>query len=221
MRTIVAFSGGKDSYLTLMRALGDKAEVSGLLYLDGGKKHFGFFNDFRNPRLIRDLAAGMGLRPYVQKVSDFGDEASLIGRALRAVPVKAGKTGAFYIGLSGPSGGRGAFPEKVRGTPCVYPLLGVSPADAFREALRSGLEMLITGVVGREARGFLGKRAGGAFMNYLEEQEKRGADPDNFDFQTLVLRGPLLKRGLKVLKSRPVETPGGERHLEVLEWKLG
>lgn len=220
MRTIVAFSGGKDSHLTLMRAVRDGAEISGLLYLDGGKKHFGFFNDFREPRLIGELAMRMGFKFYVQKAADFGNEASLIGRALRAASEKAGKTGAFYIGLSGPSGGNGAFPKKVRGAACVYPLLGVGPAEAFREARREGLEMLITGVVGREARGFLGKRAGDAFMSYLEEQEKKGADPDNLDFQTLVLKGPLLKGGLKVLKSRPVETAGGERHLEILEWKL-
>lgn len=221
-KTIVAFSGGKDSHLVLMKASAAAAGGKpGLLYLDGGSKHFGYFNDFRNPELFRALAQELGLEAYVQKMDGFGYDAAFIGRAWREASVKIGKAGAFYLGLPGASG-KGGLPASVRGagggTACVYPMLGVSPADAFREARRLGFKMLVTGAVARESRGFLGKLVDEAFMRQIGEFSEKGKGPDNFDLQTLVLKSPLMKRELRVLKSRQVDTAGGERHLEILKW---
>lgn len=221
MKAVVVYSGGKDGHLALMRALEDGAEIAGLLYLDGGKKHFDFFHDGRKTALLRELARAQGYKFFTVKVPEFRESAVFLESLRDFISGKIPGAAAVYLGLTDASPEAKAMPERMaaifrkRGLKCVFPVMGMSAEDVLGELMRKGGRMLITGVIGAGYYGWLGKIADAKFLRQAGRLRREGGD-----FQTLVLKSPVFRSELRVKGSRTVDTADEGRYLEILDWEL-
>ncbi|MGD9641806.1 MAG: hypothetical protein AB7V08_03605 [Elusimicrobiales bacterium] len=221
-KAVVMYSGGKDGYLALTRALDDGAEIAGLLYLDGGRRHFELFHDSRKADLVRELARGNGYRFFRVKIREEIKSDSFLEFLRDFVAENIKGAGTLYMGISDELPEENSMHERMarifrkRGLRCVFPLLNLTFSQVLAELLRKKVRAVVTGAVGPDSYGYLGKTIDRAFVRHTARLKC-----DSNYFQTLVIAGPAFGSGLRIKKTRPVDTGEEGRYLELLDWEVG
>ena len=222
IKAVVMYSGGKDGHLALLRALDDGAEIAGLLYLDGGRKHFELFHDSRKADLVRELARANGYKFYRVKVREEIKSDAFLEFLRDFVVEKVGGAEALYMGITDELPEENSMHERMekifrkRGLRCVFPLLNLTFSQVLAELPQKKVKAVIMGAVGPDSYGFLGKTPDKAFLRHAAKLKC-----DGNQFQTLVVASPAFKAGVRIKKTRPVDTPEEGRYLELLDWEVG
>jgi len=222
VKAVIMYSGGKDGHLALLRALEDGAEISGLLYLDGGRRHFELFHDSRKADLVRELARANGYKFYRAKVREEIKSDAFLEFLRDFVAENIDGAGALYMGITDELPEENSMHERMekifrkRGLRCVFPLLNLTFAQVLAELLRRKVKAVVMGAVGPDSYGWLGKTVDKAFVRHAARLKC-----DGNQFQTLVVASPAFKAGLRLKKTRPVDTAEEGRYLELLGWEAG
>lgn len=222
IKAVVMYSGGKDGHLALLRALSDGAEIAGLLYLDGGRRHFELFHDSRKAELVRALARANGYKFFLAKIREEIKSDSFLEFLRDFVVENVDGAKAFYMGITDELPEENSMHERMekifrkRGLRCVFPLLNLAFSQVLAELLRKKVKAVITGTVGPESYGCLGRTIDRSFVRYAARLKC-----DSNHFQTLVVASPAFKSGLRIKKTRPVNTAEEGRYLEILDWEVG
>lgn len=221
VKAVVMYSGGKDGHLALIRALDDGAEIAGLLYLDGGRRHAELFHDSRKADLVRALARANGYKFFRAKIREEIKSDSFLEFLSDFVVENIDGAKALYMGITDELPEENSMHERMekifrkRGLRCVFPLLNLTFSQVLAEMLRKKVKAVIMGAVGPESYGYLGKTVDKPFIRHAAKLKCDG----NY-FQTLVVASPAFKSGLRVKKTRPVDIPEEGRYLEILDWEV-
>lgn len=207
----VIYSGGKDSHLALLRALGAGVNVSCLLTVDGGAGHAAFFHDLRKVELLRAQARLMGIPLFVLKAGGAKPRRAGVAGILERLAEGAGKLYDFDALVSGASdmddnGNAADFVQAARslGLRLEVPVAALDVADSAAECARAGVTALIVGVERAVHRRWLGREFGPEFASYVAGLRRKGVLADGNDFQTLVTGSPLFGGPFEVLRSGTV-----------------
>ncbi|HAT71353.1 MAG TPA: hypothetical protein DCS63_00875 [Elusimicrobia bacterium] len=222
MKAVVLYSGGKDGHMTLLRALDEGAEIAALLYLDGGRNHPKLFHDSRKAALLKELARKEGYRFLSMKVSGGLKSDAFLERMRDFIKDKAPGAGAVYMGVTDELPEENAMHRSMAGIfrqcglKCRFPLLNSSFGEVLSEVLEKKIQTLITGVIGTESCGYLGKTVDKRFVRHAV-----GLLRDSNWFQTLVIGSPAFRYGIRIKKTRRIDTAEEGSYLEILDWEVG
>lgn len=221
-KAVVMYSGGKDGHLALLRALDDGADIAGLLYLDGGRNHFELFHDSRKADLVRELLRGNGYKFFRVKIRGDIKSDSFLEFLRDFVVENIDGARAVYMGITDELPEENSMHERMdkifrkRGLRCVFPLLNLPFNQVLSETLRKKVKTVIVGAIGPDSYGYIGKTIDKAFVRYAAKLKC-----DSNYFQTLVVASPAFRFGLRVKKTRPVDTSEEGSYLEILDWEVG
>ncbi|MBS7641014.1 MAG: diphthine--ammonia ligase [Candidatus Bathyarchaeia archaeon] len=223
MRNVVAsWSGGKDSCLACYKAIQRGFRVLYLInfvYRDRCAFHG------LNPNLVAAQSQAIGV-PLIQR-EVFWDTYEDVFKATLTELKKFGVEGMVFgdIHVRDHLGWVNRVCGEVGITP-LEPLWGMNPEQVLREFMNVGFEAIVVNVkadlFGSE---WLGRKIDENFLKELKELKgKRDFDMcgEYGEYHTLVIDGPLFKKGIKILESRKVLVNGYWKYwlLDILKWEF-
>ena len=219
MRVVVSWSGGKDSCLSLYRALINGLEPVCLLNI-ATRAGEGFRVHGLDPRIIVDQAKALEL-PIVQRNASWGTYERVFKEAVEEVKCRLGVEGVVFGDV---------FLEEHRrwtveiceelGVKALSPLYGEDERRIMREFLDAGFKAMIVCVkVDELSVDLLGKMFDREAIRALEDA---GVDPcgEYDEYHTLVLDGPIFKKRIEVLEGRVEHIPEGYAVFNIRRWRL-
>ena len=219
MRVAVSWSGGKDSCLSLYRALNDGLEPVCLLNI-ATRAGEGFRVHGLDPRIITDQAKALGL-PIVQRAASWETYEQVFKEAVEEIKCRLGVEGVVFGDV---------FLEEHRrwtvkiceelGVKALSPLYGEDERRIMGEFLDAGFKAVIVCVrVDRLSVDLLGRTFDREVIRALEDA---GIDPcgEYGEYHTLVLDGPIFKKRMEVLEGRVERIPEGYAVFNIRRWRL-
>ncbi len=216
MKVFVSWSGGKESALSLARALSAGHEVACLVNMLDEKGQDSRGHGIR-PDFLAAQAEALGFRIVHGKATWEGYEAELerIVRELKREGVEGGVFGDLRLEEHRDWAGR--FCGRL-GIEPIEPLWKTAYHALVDELLEGGFKAVIVNVrAGLIDEAWLGRDYSRQFVSYLS---RRGIDlmGEGGEFHTFVRDGPMFKRPVEIIRGRAVER--GERiGYEVLEFR--
>ena len=234
MKTIIGYSGGKDTHLALMQAMRDGQDITGILHADGGKEHLAMFHETRKVEIIKAQVKAMGFRFYTLKLPagtsmarDAGDPKNAYHRILDFIKAEAEDTEAFYFGNTGSV----AESATLRSILAKYGLKSVDMYHnrfrfnyllSLRQVLKQKIKAVIVCAPDEKGAQWLGRVLDADFIAYIRSERAKGNKIFHGDFQTLVVESPVTNSEIQILKSRVLRHEYAEEgyFLDILDWKL-
>jgi len=219
LKVIVSWSGGKDSCLSLYRALNDGLEPVCLLNIatPAGES---FRVHGLNPKIIVDQAKALEL-PIVQRTASWESYEQVFKEAVEEIKCGLGAEGVVFGDI---------FLEEHRrwmirvceelGVKALSPLYGEDEEELMMEFLDAGFEAMIVCVkLDKLPEELLGRIFDREVIKILENA---GVDlcGEYGEYHTLVLDGPIFKKRIEVLESRIEHIPRGYAVFNIHGWRL-
>ena len=219
MRVIVSWSGGKDSCLSLYRALKNGLEPVCLLNI-ATQAGEGFRVHGLDPRIIVDQARALDL-PVVQRTASWETYERVFKEAVEEIKRRLEVEGVVFGDI---------FLEEHRrwtietceelGVKALSPLYGEDEERLMEEFLDAGFKAMIVCVkLDKLSVDLLGRIFDREVVKLLESA---GIDPcgEYGEYHTLVLDGPIFKRRIEVLEGRVEHIPRGYAVFNIRRWRL-
>ena len=216
---IVSWSGGKDSCLSLYRALKNGLEPVCLLNI-ATQAGEGFRVHGLDPRIIGDQARALDL-PVVQRTASWETYEQVFKEAVKEIKRRLGVEGVVFGDI---------FLEEHRrwtietceelGVKALSPLYGEDERRVMEEFLDAGFKAMIVCVkLDKLSVDLLGRIFDREVVKLLESA---GIDPcgEYGEYHTLVLDGPIFKRRIEVLEGRVEHIPKGYAVFNIRRWRL-
>ena len=216
---IVSWSGGKDSCLSLYRALKNGLEPVCLLNI-ATQAGEGFRVHGLDPRIIVDQARALDL-PVVQRTASWETYEQVFKEAVKEIKRRLGVEGVVFGDI---------FLEEHRrwtietceelGVKALSPLYGEDEEKLMMEFLDAGFKAMIVCVkLDKLSVDLLGRIFDREVVKLLESA---GIDPcgEYGEYHTLVLDGPIFKRRIEVLEGRVEHIPRGYAVFNIRRWRL-
>ena len=216
---IISWSGGKDSCLSLYRALDDGLKPVCLLNIatrDG--------EDFRvhglDPKIIIDQAKALEL-PIVQRTASWESYEQVFKETVEEIKCKLGAEGVVFgdILLEEHKRWTARVCEEL-GVKAFSPLYGEDEKKLMTEFLDAGFEAMIVCVkLDKLSEDLLGRIFDRELIKALENA---GIDPcgEYGEYHTLVLDGPIFKKRIEVLEGQIEHIPRGYAVFNIHGWRL-
>ena len=215
----VSWSGGKDSCLSLYRALIGGLEPVCLLNI-ATRAGEGFRVHGLDPRIIVDQAKALEL-PIVQRVASWETYEQVFKEAVEKVKCRLGVEGVVFGDV---------FLEEHRrwtveiceelGVKALSPLYGEDERRIMREFLDAGFKAMIVCVkVDKLSEELLGRILDLEVVRVLEDS---GVDPcgEYGEYHTLVLDGPIFKKRIEVIEGHVEHIPPNYAVFDICRWRL-
>lgn len=201
------YSGGKDSHYAIYKALKDGYSVPFIFTFNAGKIHHRIFNDTLKIKILKEQANLMGIRLIEYKFEDY--QIPFI-EAIKEIHRKEinGKLKkiTFYSSMDY------EIREKkdallIRNILSLFKKLNIKYKSAvkgkktiemIKDSLKAGINFIITAVEKNIDDFWIGKEAGNNFIEYIIKENRKGNYIDANDFQTLVIKSPIIKKKLKI-----------------------
>ena len=219
MRVIVSWSGGKDSCLSLYRALNNGLKPVCLLNIATWSGE-GFRVHGLDPRIIIDQAEALEL-PIVQRNASWESYEQVFKESVKEIRCGLGAEGVVFGDI---------FLEEHRqwtvrlcdelGVKAFSPLYGQDERKLMMEFLDAGFKAMIVCIkVDKLSEKLLGRMLDLEVMMSLEEA---GVDPcgEYGEYHTLVLDGPIFKKRIEVLEGHVEYIPQNYAVFNILRWRL-
>ncbi len=218
MRVAVSWSGGKDSCLSLYRALNIGLEPVCLLNI-ATEAGDGFRVHGLDPRIIADQARALKL-PMVQRKASWEDYERVFKESVEEVKEGLGIEGMVFGDI---------FLEEHRewtlrvcgelGIEAISPLFGEDEKELITEFLDAGFKAVIVCVKVDGLSKLLGRVLD---LEVVKDLEEAGVDlcGEYGEYHTLVLDGPIFEKRVEIVESRVEQIPKGYEVLNVLRWRL-
>lgn len=219
LRLAALFSGGKDSTYSVYSVEREGHTVEMLLTAQPSKSDSLYFH-YPNVHLTALQAESMNKRHILLEVS--GDELDTLKRLIRFA---SGHVDGVVLGVISSRFQRKAVEEICRelGLQLVTPLWGREQSTLLREMIRSGFEIMITGVAAWGlTEEWLGKILTEAEVDRLEEVGRRfgvSLCGEGGELETFVLDCPLFSKRVQVLRSEKIWM-GDRGLLKILDARL-
>jgi len=219
---IVFYSAGKDSHLALLSAV-KKGYSPFLVTFRGGKNHRRYFNDLPKVEIVKEQAGLMGFPIFVCGVKSHPDS-FLFERVMVFLKNKIFvRNGSDKIAHFSSNDYQEEKRDKTENKKFIricsrldiafIPFKKIIKEDAtfapIGMALKEKVESIIVSTDVNVDRKWLGRRCDGKFVGYIKGESQKGNKIDANNFQTLVVKSPLFKKRLKILKHSIFA--GGER----------
>lgn len=201
------YSGGKDSHYSIYKALKEGYSIPFIFTFNAGKIHHKIFNDSLKIKILKEQSRLMGIRMIEYKFEDykipFIDAIKEIHR--KEIYGKFKKI-TFYSSMDY------EIREKkdsllIRDILSLFKKLnikyksavkGKTTIEMIKETLKCGIRYIITAVEKNIDINWLAKEVDENFINYINRENAKGNHIDANDFQTLVIKSPLIKKKLKI-----------------------
>ncbi|MCD6511620.1 MAG: diphthine--ammonia ligase [Thaumarchaeota archaeon] len=218
MRVAVSWSGGKDSCLSLYRALNIGLEPVCLLNI-ATEAGDGFRVHGLDPGIIADQARALKL-PMVQRKASWEDYERVFKESVEEVKEGLGIEGMVFGDI---------FLEEHRewtlrvcrelGIEAISPLYGEDEKELIMEFLDAGFKAVIVCVKVDGLSKLLGRVLD---LEVVKDLEEAGVDlcGEYGEYHTLVLDGPIFEKRIEIVESRIERIPKGYKVLNVLRWRL-
>jgi len=219
LKVIVSWSGGKDSCLSLYRALNSGLEPVCLLNI-ATRAGEGFRVHGLDPKIIVDQAKALEL-PIVQRTASWESYEQVFKEAVEEIKCMLGAEGVVFGDI---------FLEEHRrwtirvceelGVKAFSPLYGEDEEKLMMEFLDAGFKAMIVCVkLDKLPEELLGRILDREVIKALENA---GVDPcgEYGEYHTLVLDGPIFKKRIEVLEGRIEHIPRGYVVFNIHEWRL-
>lgn len=207
-----SWSAGKDSCLAFFKALRQGYKITHLLNFISRESKRGCFHGIES-KLLR-LQAELINMPLVQKevssdMEKYEEEFKLAVSDLKSSGIKAMVFGDIYLDE------HRNWIERVCGDlkiAAVEPLWNAPPAELMREFIELGFKAIIVSckadIMGKE---FLGRDISSELIDELNSMNICPCG-ENGEYHTFVVDGPIFKRPINILKSKPVLKEGFWKH---------
>ena len=205
VRVAALVTGGKDSTLSLHRAVGEGHHVACLVTMLPSREDSWMFH-FPNIHLTGLLAEAVGI-PLVRAETSGGPEEEL--RDLRALLATLDVEGVVHGAVASryQKSRIDAVCRELSLEP-IAPLWGEDPERLLREMIDLGFHAVIVGVYAYGLdRGWLGRRIDLAALRDLAELNRRHGISivgEGGEYETLVLDAPLFKKRIRLLQTETV-----------------
>jgi diphthine-ammonia ligase len=202
MSYISSWSGGKDSCLAAYLALGQGYEISHLVnFISREFKRVSFHGT--EARMIQLQSRAIGI-PLLQKKTTWeGYEQEFKEAVRRLLPggIEGIVFGDIYLDE------HREWVERVcaeLGIAAIEPLWGKDTEKVFNDFIGAGFEAVIVSAQAELIdRGWVGRRLDRNFLSYLKTGNIDLCG-ENGEYHTLVVNGPLFKRGIKIIESKTI-----------------
>lgn len=197
------YSGGKDSHLSLILAkkLGYKIKI--LFSFNGGKIHYKIFNDFLKIEIIKKQSKMMGIELFEYRFSDY--KIPFIDCVKNLLILKKIKANMTFI-----SSFDYEFVDKkdhyiyneikkfLHNNKIKFKSFvnGKDTIEVIKESIKNNITSIITAVEKNVDVNWIGKEINERFIEYIKKEQKRGNIITANDFQTLVIKSPILNKKL-------------------------
>ena len=219
-KAFVSWSGGKDSALACYNAIkNDKVNVAYLLnMLSENGTHSR--SHHLSAAVLKTQTGAMGI-PIVQRQATWGGYEEEFKKALAFFKEEGIQTGIFGdIDVQE----HRDWVERVCGDcglNAIFPLWQRSRESLMDEFIAAGFKAVIVAVK-LECMGsvWLGRQLDRQFVEDMKRLPQVDLCGENGEFHTLVIDGPIFKRGIKILKSEPILKQGFWKHgfLDIQEY---
>ncbi len=219
----VIYGGGKDGHLALISAIKQGFKVSCLIMLDAGKTHHIFFSDLKKTKIIKEHSKLLKIKLFIFKIP-----LSLQRAPLKTILVKCLKSAlkkyqfdTVFIGNTEDFEEAKILEEvgKELKIKIKLPLKNKNIFQIIDLCEKNKISPLIVGVEKNVDKIWLGKIINKDVKNYILWERKKGNYLDGNDFQTLVIRSPLLKKEMKIIKSK-IFSYDTLTHLKIIKFKF-
>jgi len=220
LTALSSWSGGKDSCLATLKAIKQGYKVTQLLNFISRESKRGCFHGIER-KLLRLQAELIGI-PLVQKevspdMEKYEEEFKEAVSGLKANGFRSMVFGDIYLDE------HRDWVERVCGDlkiAAVEPLWNGSPAGLMREFIGLGFKAILVSckadIMGKE---FLGRQI---TQELIDELSGMNICPcgENGEYHTLVVDGPIFKRPINIIKSKPLLKEGFWKHwfLDIKEY---
>ncbi|MEW6012991.1 MAG: hypothetical protein AB1602_06285 [Elusimicrobiota bacterium] len=201
------YSGGKDSHYAIYKALKEGYSIPFIFTFNAGKIHHKIFNDFLKIKILKEQSRLMGIRLIEYKFDEYKIPFIEAIKEIHRKEIK-GKFSkiTFYSSMDY------EIREKkdgllIRDILSLFKKLnikyksavkGKTTTEMIKDSLKAGIYFIITAVEKNIDDFWLGKEAGDNFIEYIIKENRKGNYIDANDFQTLVIRSPLMRKKLKI-----------------------
>jgi len=219
LKVIVSWSGGKDSCLSLYKALNDGLEPVCLLNI-ATRAGEGFRVHGLNPKIIIDQAKALEL-PIVQRTASWESYEQVFKEAVEEIKCRLRAEGVVFGDI---------FLEEHRrwtirvceelGVKALSPLYGEDEEELMMEFLDAGFKaMIVCAKLDKLPEELLGRIFDREVIKILENA---GVDPcgEYGEYHTLVLDGPIFKKRIEVLEGQIEHIPRGYAVFNIRGWRL-
>ncbi len=205
-RCAVVYGGGKDGHLALLSAIRQGFKISCLIMCDAGKTHHIFFHDLKKTKIIREHAKLLKIKLLVLKIPLSIQKASLktiIVKCLKSA-LKKYQFDTVFIGNTEDFEEAKVWEEvgKELKIKIKLPLKNKNIFQIIDICEKNEISPLIVGVEKNVDKRWLGKIMNKDVKDYIIQERKKGNYLDGNDFQTLVIKSPLFKKEMKIIKSK-------------------
>jgi diphthine-ammonia ligase len=218
---VVSWSGGKESTLSLNRALHQDVRVSHLMSFVSNKGRS--MGHALNVKLLKAQSEAVGL-PLVTKEVTWETYEQGFKELVNELKL-SGVEGCVFGDVEDITEHR-EWNERVckeLGIKALSPLFGGDPENVFREFIRLGFEAVVI-VVKKEFLGdeWLGRKLDQDFLNdLLEIKDSKNVDVlgELGEYHTFVYDGPIFKKRIELIKTQKVPR-NGYTYLDITKFKL-
>ena len=219
MRVIVSWSGGKDSCLSLYKALNSGLKPVYLLNI-ATQAGEGFRVHGLDPRIILDQAKALEL-PIVQRAVSWENYEQVFKESVREIKDKLGVEGIVFGDIFLEEHREWAIKIcKELGVKEFSPLYGGDEEKLMKEFMDAGFKAVIVCVkADSPIEKLLGRMLNPETMKALKNA---GVDlcGEYGEYHTLVLDGPIFKKRIEIIESRAESISSGYRVLDIRRWRL-
>lgn len=206
MNCISSWSGGKDSCFAFYQALAKGYRVSHLVNFISKKYHRVRFHG-TEAKLIQLQAGAIGI-PLLQKETKDDDYEPAFKKAVKSL-LPNGITGMIFGDIY--IQGHREWVERIcgeLGIKALEPLWGQDPERILREFINAGFEaIVISANANLMDKKWVGQRLDKKFLKYLKDH-KIDRCGEQGEYHTLVINGPIFKKKIKIIKSKPILRDG-------------
>ncbi len=202
------WSGGKDSCLACYKAIQKGHKVKYLLNFISRESKRGCFHGIEG-RLMQLQAESIGI-PLIQKevtadMQEYEKEFKVAVNELKPKNIEGLVFGDIYLDEHKDWVDRVCSDLDMR---VIEPLWNNPPSEILQEFINLGFKAVgVSAQADKFNRDFVGREVN---ADLLEELKARGICPcgENGEFHTLVVDGPIFKRGIEITESKPVLKEG-------------
>ena len=219
-RFIVSWSGGKESTLSLYRALNQGINISHMMSFVSSSGRS--MSHALKLELLEAQSQALGIPLVTKEVTweTYGQGFKELVNELKPSGIEGCVFGDVWVEE------HREWTERVcreLGIKALSPLFSNKPENLFREFINSGFEAVVV-VVKKEFLGdeWLGRKLDQEFLNeLLEINEERKVDVigEMGEYHTFVYDGPIFKKGIKILETQKISR-NGYTYMDITNFKL-
>lgn len=202
----VIYGGGKDAHLTLLSAIKQGFEISCLITFDAGKTHYDFFSDLRKIEIVKQHAKLLNTKLFIFKITPLLQKSSLKKVFLETIKavVKKYKINTIFAGNTEDPKEANIWREagEIMKVKIKLPLEHKNIFEIIKKCEKNKIIPIIVAIEKNVDKKLLGQKMDKKIISYIKNERQKGNYLDGNDFQTLVIKSPLLKKEMKIQKTQ-------------------